>query len=115
MSLERIFKALIHLGLTQTDAQVYIFLATKGPKKASEVATALEINRQQIYRILNRLQNRGIIVKNNQRPTEFSALPFEKALNLLMKIKEEKAQALQKERENLLFSWKIMMKKNSTN
>lgn len=113
MSLERVFKALVSLGLSQLDARVYIFLATKGSKKARKVAATLEINRQQVYRIMKRLQNRGIIIVKNEHPAEFSALPFEEALNLLMKVKEKKAQALQEEKEKLLSSWKILLKKNS--
>ena len=37
MSLERIFKALTNLGLSQTDARVYIHLATKGSAKAHKM------------------------------------------------------------------------------
>ena len=34
LSLERVFKALVSGGLSETDARVNLYLALKGPKKA---------------------------------------------------------------------------------
>ena len=109
MSLERIFKALVDLGLSQTETQVYMFLATRGPNRARQVATALEIRRQQIYRILKCLQNKAIIIPNKERPTKFSALPFEETLDLLIEYKKKNAKKAQKSKKELLSSWKIII------
>ena len=42
MSHERVLKALMSLGLSRTDAEVYVFLATKGPQKARNIARQTE-------------------------------------------------------------------------
>ncbi len=115
MSLERIFKALVSLGLSQTDARVYIYLATKGPKKARDIINNLTINKRQIYRSLKRLQNKAVIIANDEHPAEFSALPFEEVLDLLIKIKKEQAQAVHETKKEILSSWLTMMKKTSSN
>lgn len=112
MSLDRIFKALVDLGLSQTEAKVYIFLVMKGPNKAGKVAAALEIRRQQIYRILKRLQNKSIIVVHNEQPAKFSALPFDEALNLLVQLKKKNAKNAQNSKKELLSNWQTLMKKN---
>lgn len=106
MSLERIFKALVNLGLSETDAQVYIYLATKGPAKARNIIHNLPVTKRQIYRSLKRLQNRNIIIANTERPAEFSALPFEEVLDMLIEMKQEQAQAIKKRRKELLSSWR---------
>ena len=106
MSLERIFKALVSLGLSQTDARVYIFLALKGPKKARNIVDNLKINKQQIIHSLENLQNKGIIIADLDKKNTFSALPFEEALELLIKMEKEQAQAIQESKEELLASWK---------
>jgi predicted transcriptional regulator len=105
LSLERVFKALVDLGLSETDAQVYIYLATKGPAKASNIIHNLTVTKRQIYRSLKWLQNRSIIIANDEHPVEFSTLPFEEVLDMLIEMKHEQAQAIKKRRKELLSSW----------
>lgn len=110
MSLERIFKALVSLGLSETDARVYIFLALKGPKKPRKIVDNLKISKQQIVRSLSNLQDKGIIIPDSDGQRGFSALPFDKALKLLIKTEKEQTRMMQ---EALLSTWKTMIKKNS--
>jgi sugar-specific transcriptional regulator TrmB len=113
LSLERILKALVSLGLSQTDAQIYIYLATEGPAKARNIINGLTINKRQVYRSLKRLQNKGITIANDERPFEFSAVPFEEVLDLLMEIKKEQAQTLQESKKEFLSSWRKILEENS--
>ena len=110
MSLERIFKALVRLGLSEPDARVYIYLALNGPKKTGKIVGNLKINKQQIVRSLGNLQDKGIIVLDPESKNSFSALPFEEALKSL--IRKEKAQTKMKQKK-LLLNWKAMIMKNS--
>ena len=116
MSLERILTALMSLGLSQTDAQIYIYLATEGPAKARNIINRLTINERQVYRSLKRLRNKGIAIINDERPFEFSAVPFEELLDLLMEIKKEQAKALQTGKEELISDLQAEEKKfNASN
>jgi len=110
LSLERIFKALVSLGLSQTDARVYIFLALKGPEKALSIVKNLKISKQQIYQSLKHLQDKGIIVSDPESKNSFSALPFEEALKSLIRKEKEQTKMMQK---TLISTWKTMKKKNS--
>jgi sugar-specific transcriptional regulator TrmB len=113
LSLNRVFKALIDLGLSEFEAQVYMFLETKGAAKARRIAASLQINRTQVYRILKRLQDKKIIKTIVGCPTKFSALPFEEALNLLIQHKKKNAKKAQNNKKELLSDWQIMIKKKS--
>jgi sugar-specific transcriptional regulator TrmB len=113
LSLERVFKALESLGLSQSDSQVYLCLATTGPKKVRELVNALTIGRRQVYRSLKRLRNKGITIDNDERPSEFSAVPFEAVLDLLMEIKKEQAEALQASKEELISAFRTEEKKSN--
>jgi sugar-specific transcriptional regulator TrmB len=113
LSLERILKALVSLGLSQTDAQIYIYLAAEGPAKARNIINGLTINKRQVYRSLKRLQDKGITIANDERPFEFSAVPFEEVLDLLMEIKKEQAQTLQESKKEFLSSWRKILEENS--
>jgi len=110
LSLERILKALVSLGLSQTDAQIYIYLAAEGPAKARNIINGLTINERQVYRSLKRLQNKGITIAIDERPFEFSAVPFEDVLDILMKIKTEQAKVLQASKEELISDFRTREK-----
>ena len=102
MSLERIIKALIDLGLTRLDAEVYVYVAKKGPQIEVDLARALNIDKQKVYASLKSLQTKELVSKDC---TIISALPFEEALDLLIKIEKEQAQAMHESKEELLTTW----------
>lgn len=96
-------KALIGLGLTRLDAEIYVYLAKKGSRRIVTLARALNYNRQKIYPSLNKLQRKGLVIKDQ---IVYSALPFEEALDLLIKREKEQAQIMHESKEELLATWK---------
>ena len=92
MSLERIIKALEYLGLSRADAKVYVYIANHGQSKAEVIAKALKLNELKTYASLRNLKKKGLITENG---LSFSSLPFEEALELLIKQEKEKTQALE--------------------
>lgn len=113
MSLERVIKALIGLGLTRVDAEVYVYLAKKGPQKVVDLARVLKFSKQKILTSLENLQNKGIVTVNLEDCTVFYALPFEKALELLIKTEKQQTQVMQETKEVLLSTWRSTVKKDS--
>ena len=106
MSLERIFKALVSLGLSQTEVRVYFQIVTKGPTTVRSLTHDSSFSKRQLYRCLNSLQNKSIIVTDNKHPKEFSAIPFEDVLDRLIKQKNEQAQNIRKRKKELVNNWK---------
>ena len=115
MSLDRIFKALVSLGLSEPDARVYVYLALRGQTEAGSIVDNLKMSRQQIYRSLKCLQDKGIVFADSKSRGVFSALLFEKALELLIETEKEKTEILKETKKNLLQDWKTSTRKNSTN
>lgn len=111
MSREVLFKSLVGLGLKEVDVEIYLFLAEEGPQKARTLAKALELNKQQLYRSLKRLQNKDIVTVTQDRPAIFSAVSPEMILDFIIEAKKEQASALQENREELLSKWRAMVKK----
>jgi sugar-specific transcriptional regulator TrmB len=101
------------LGLSQTDAKVYIYLAANGPNKARAIIDYLNINRGQVYKSLRRLQNKGATISSNEHPIKFSAVPFEDVLDMLMKIKKEQAKILRDCKEELISDFRTEKKKSN--
>ena len=110
MSLDRIYSALTSLGLSETDAKVYINLTMKGSAKARDIVNDLGINKRQIYRSLKTLEQKEIILVLATHPAEFSALPFEEVLDMLIELKKEQAKDVKKRRKELISSWKASSK-----
>ena len=106
MSLERVLKTLEGLGLSRTDAEVYVYLAKKGPKNGRELADALQVTKQQLYPSLKNLRSKGVVTVSLERPALFSAVAFEKVVDLLIAIKVEQAKAIKETKKELLASWR---------
>lgn len=106
-------KTLIDLGLSRTDAEVYIFLATKAPQNAKDIANALKMKNQRLYPSLRNLQNKGIINCTSEHPKLFSAVPIEEALRSFISANLEEAQHMAENRETILSFWRTMVKENT--
>jgi sugar-specific transcriptional regulator TrmB len=106
LSKEWIERTLINLGFTEKDTQVYLFLAAKGPKKAKDIAEALNLYNSQLYRILKRLQNNGAVNASSDYPARYSAVIFEKVLELIVEAKREQHKALLASKAELLSTWR---------
>jgi len=111
LSLDRVIKSLVNLGLSQADAEVYVHIATKGPATAKNIIKNLTFNKRQIYRSLKALQEKGITSGNDEYPAEFSAVSFEKALDLLLEVKKEQVKSLEASKAELISDFQTKKKK----
>ena len=106
-----ITKTLANLGFSLMDAKIYFLLASHCPLTARNIADIFKLHKQQVYRILGRLQNRGIVNSSANRPAVFSSLPFEEVLDLFLKGKIEEATILADKRDELLLGWRLMVER----
>ena len=105
MSQEQVLKMLANLGFDIVDATVYVYLAKKGMQKASEIRKATKLTKQQLYPSLKRLQSKGIVSSTIEHPARFSAMPFEKVLDLFIQAKIEETRRLQQSKVEILSNW----------
>jgi len=115
LSLELVLRALVSLGFTQTDAQVYIFLAPKAPQNARDIANALKMKSQQLYPSLKNLREKGVINCTTEHPQLFSAVPIEDALSSFINANLEEAQHMEENKKKILSFWQAMIKENTHN
>jgi sugar-specific transcriptional regulator TrmB len=108
LSLKRLLETLAGLGLNQSDAKIYFYLAKKGPHKARDICTEMNLTKQQVYPCLENLQKKGIVYTTEQHPAFFHALPFEKVLDMFTNQKIGEAQEAEKHKTELLSTWKSM-------
>ncbi len=77
MSLERIIEAIVRLGLSRVEAEVYVYIVNNGPQEAVVLVKAFNIKKSTMNVNLRNLKKRGLVTKKG---ILFSALPFEEAL-----------------------------------
>jgi sugar-specific transcriptional regulator TrmB len=108
-----VLKTLEGFGLKRIDAEVYVYLAKRGPQIGRDIASALKIAKQQLHPILKTLQDKGVVTVSPEHPALFSAVAFEKALDLLLEANMEQAKAIKETKEELLSSWRDMTKREN--
>jgi sugar-specific transcriptional regulator TrmB len=64
---------------------------------------------------LKALQGKGVVFGNHECPAEFSAVSFEKILDLLLEVKKEQAKSLEASKAELLSDFQTEKKKNNPN
>jgi sugar-specific transcriptional regulator TrmB len=72
------------LGLTNRQARVYIALLKNNGEKAKTIANISQVNRQEIYRVIDDLQKIGLIQKHITLPTTYSATPITDVIKILL-------------------------------
>lgn len=102
MSLEKALKALMNLGLSLVDAQVYVYLSKKGPHAEKDLANALKTTDQQLCRSLRNLQEKGFVTSKTEHQTIFIAVPLEKVIENIVKAKTEETQRIEQDKEHYL-------------
>ncbi len=98
-------KSLTNLGLSQTDANVYIYLATRGPQRAKNIRDALKLEQQILNKSLENLQGKGVVNFTLKQSATFFALPFDKALDLLVKAHLKKTELIEQKKNDILSKW----------
>lgn len=91
-------------GVSKADAEVYVYLARRGPTRSIDLAIDIGKTRPQIYPILRRLTKKGVVTHSKCRPAFFSALAFEELLERYVKLNMEQAKIIEETKEQLLTS-----------
>ena len=106
MSNNDIVQFLRNLGLSKRETDVYLYLSKSGVSSTSFVAKRLKIERVQAYRIFKKMQEKGFIATTLERPTRFTAVPFEELLESYINTKKNEVQNLVDQQESLTASWR---------
>jgi sugar-specific transcriptional regulator TrmB len=99
---ETIKKVLRNSGLTEKEAEVYIFLARHDVRKGTEIARLLRKDKAQVFRILRRLQAKGFVESTLDFPSRFSIVPFENVIDSIVKAKQEEVAFIKDTKKDLL-------------
>jgi len=106
LSEKPIIGVLKDFGLTEKESEIYIFVAKNGAHKPGDISKSLRMHRTQVYHILKNLQNKGLMESTLEFPMRFTAVPFEKFVDLVAKLKLEEAHSFQNQKSDILAHWR---------
>ena len=106
--LTTIEETLTRFGLLKNEIRVYMYLARAGEKKAGEIAESISLHRTETYRILRDLERKGIVFSIFEKPLKFTAVPLDKAIDLLVDAEKIKIKLLEQEKTSLVELWHSM-------
>jgi sugar-specific transcriptional regulator TrmB len=98
-------KTLKNFGLSEKQAEIYIFLGKSGPLKGGEITKRLNMNKGQVYRILRKLEKKGLVEETLEFPARFTAVPLEAVIDSFVKSKREEAAHIEEAKKGLLSAW----------
>ena len=110
MGEEQVEKVLKSFGLTDKEAEVYVFLAKHGVLKGGQIAKQMRMHKAEAYRFLKSLQSKGLVESTLESPTRFKAVPFGTALDLFVKAKRDEAALIESAKKELLSDWEKISK-----
>jgi sugar-specific transcriptional regulator TrmB len=85
MELQAEVRALTHLGLTSSQAIVYLALVSLGISNAQTISNYSHVARSDVYRIIAALEKLALVERIISTPCKFRAIPIQDSLSILMK------------------------------
>jgi sugar-specific transcriptional regulator TrmB len=98
-------KILKDIGLTEKEIEIYIFLTRHGALKGLDIARRIKKHKAQVYNILKNLQAKGLVEPTLEFPARFTAVPFEKVIDLSVKAKREEAAFIENAKKEIMSYW----------
>jgi len=92
---------LISFGLSEKEAQLYLYLLKYGPKTPSLLSKSLKTYREDVYRTLTGLVDKGMVNPSLDSPTVYAAVELEIALDTALKKQESELRELEMRRQEL--------------
>ncbi len=87
---EDLVKKLAEFELTVNQAKVYLCIIQSGTISVGKISKITKLHRQDIYKILHKIEEKGLITKTIEKPFKFQAIPLETALYQLISKEREK-------------------------
>lgn len=78
-------------GFTTNQAKVYLSIIQAGSIPVGKISKVTMLHRQDIYKILPKLEKKGLITKTISKPFKIQAVPLETALHQLVSSEKEKS------------------------
>jgi sugar-specific transcriptional regulator TrmB len=109
LSFKRALATLKRLGLTNREAQVYLYLSRRGPLEKDELVSGLKLPKTHICLIINKLISKRMVRAASDCSIVYTATSMEIVLDEFIETSKDQIKALQENRDKLLSAWNLKM------
>jgi pimeloyl-ACP methyl ester carboxylesterase/sugar-specific transcriptional regulator TrmB len=110
LSIETLKNTLKNFGITENEAEIYVFLAKGGTLKTGQIAKQLRKNKGTVYRTLSNLKKKGFVESTLESPTRYVAIPLQKIIDSYIKYRRKEITQVEKTKTELLKDWERIRK-----
>lgn len=103
---EESIQLMTSLGLTVLEAKVYLTLAKLEKASAKTISKASRVAQPDVYRIVSKLENHGLIEREVITPTMFKATTMEEGISLLLQRRDNQSAMIHKKAAEILEDFK---------
>jgi sugar-specific transcriptional regulator TrmB len=93
---------LAKMGICNSEAKIYLTIIRLGRAKAIDIAKKSQSDRASTYRLITKLQEGGLVQKWPGMPAEFTAIPLENLISLLLQRRMKEFSDLREEAKEIL-------------
>lgn len=93
-------------GLTKNESKIYVYLSKSGPQKAIEISRNENIPRTETYHLLSNLEAKGIVIPSVQKPTRFSAVKIDEAIESIISNQQKRIEELKNLKNDMVELWR---------
>ena len=111
LAVDELVKILQNYGMDGEESQIYVHLLIQGPEGAGAIAKRLGINRVKAYRILKRLEGKGMVEAVLGRPVKYLATPLEEIVNRFIEDEKKRIRLMEAERKKLLEAYERIVER----
>jgi HTH-type transcriptional regulator, sugar sensing transcriptional regulator len=105
---DSIKRVLRDLNITDTEADIYLYVAKHLASKGTDIARQTKKDKAQVYHLLKNLQSKGLIEATLESPVRYTPVPFERVIDQAIEAKREEAQRIEKTKTEVLAYWKAL-------
>ena len=99
---EKLTEKLADFGLTVNQAKVYLSVVQSRITNVPRIAQNTQLHRQDIYKMMPKLEKMGLITRLIGKPAKFEALPIEMALeSLVLNVRKEAEERIARLKDSL--------------
>jgi len=111
LAVDKLVNVLKNFGMDEEESRVYAHLLIQGPEGAGAIAKRLGINRVKAYRILKRLEGRGLVEAVLGRPVRYLAAPLEETVNRFIEDEKKRIRLMEEEKKKLLEAYERIVER----
>ncbi|MFB3888396.1 MAG: TrmB family transcriptional regulator [Candidatus Bathyarchaeia archaeon] len=99
-------RVLVELGLTFSEARVYLALTQIGPSQIGDISKVTGIHREHLYHTVHSLQDKCLVEREVESAARYKAISVDEAVSMLVKRKQTQISELETKAQSIVANFR---------